>query len=250
MRVFTTLMRRELTAMFCSMTGYVLIAGAMLLLGLSFTMMVDLLSVEAVDAPITEVFYKTQFFWIILLIVSPLITMRTFAHEKSTGTYETLMTAPVSDVQVVAAKFAGSLVFYLILWLPLLAYPWLLHRFSGDDALLNPGAQLGTGIGILLFGMLYMAIGCFASALTRSQIVAAMVSLAVGVALFLASFLHVIQPVRADWSTRIYKHISMVEHMQDFCRGIVDTRALVFYASLTIFFLFLTLKVVESRRWK
>ncbi|NJM54955.1 MAG: ABC transporter permease [Verrucomicrobiae bacterium] len=250
MRVIATLMRRELGGFFYSMSGYVLIAGALLLLGFSFTLMVDLLNSEPAEAPITELFYKTQFFWLIVLIVSPLITMRTFAQERSSGTYETLMTAPVSDVQVVLAKYGAALLFFLLLWLPFLAYPWILHRYAPQPELINTGAQLSTATGILLFGMLYTAVGVFGSALTRSQITAAMVSLAIGVALFLASFLHVIQPVRGGWQTTFYRHISMVEHMQDFCRGVVDSRAVAYYAGLTLFFLFLTLKVVESRRWK
>jgi ABC-2 type transport system permease protein len=130
------------------------------------------------------------------------------------------------------------------------AYPALLFQFTGDRGLLNPGAMGGTYLGLALFGALYMAMGCFASSLTRSQIVAAMLSLGMGMALFLASFLASVHPARGGWETKLYSHISMVEHLQDFCRGVVDTRPVIFYLSLTAFFLFLTLKVVESRRWK
>ncbi|MBI3879715.1 MAG: ABC transporter permease [Verrucomicrobia bacterium] len=250
MRVYITLLRRELAGFFFSMTGYVLMAATLLLLGVSFSLLLESLNADAVDVPITELFYRTQFFWLILLVVSPLITMRTFALEKHTGTYETLMTTPVSDAQVVLAKFSAVLVFYLVLWSPLLAYPWLLSRFTGDASLLNPGALGGTYLGIALFGAVFMAMGCFASALTRSQIVAAMIGLALGMALFLGSFLGSVHPPRADWQTQFYRHISMVDHLQDFCRGIVDTRAVAYYLGLTAFFLFLTLKSVESRRWK
>ena len=94
------------------------------------------------------------------------------------------------------------------------------------------------------------AVGVFGSSLTRSQIVAAMVSTAIGIALFFASFVHLVRSVRGDWMETVYPHISMVEHMQDFCRGVIDTRAVVYYLTMTALFLFLTLKVVESRRWK
>ena len=250
MRIYLTLVRRELATFFVSMTGYILMSATLLLLGTSFTLLIKLLNTDPVDVPITELFYKTQFFWLILLVVSPLITMRSFASEKYSGTYETLMTAPVSDVQVVLAKFTGVMIFYALLWLPLLAYPYLLYRFTADPLLLNPGALAGTFTGILLFGALYMAAGVFASSLTRSQIIAAMISLAIGIALFLVSFLSFIAPSKLSWQAKVYGHISMVEHMQDFCRGVIDTRPVVFYVSLTGFFLFLTLKVVESRRWK
>lgn len=250
MRIYITLIRRELATFFVSLTGYILISATLLLLGASFSLLIDLLNTDASDVPITELFYKTQFFWLILLLVTPLITMRSFAAEKNSGTYETLMTTPVSDLQVVLAKFSAVMIFYTLLWLPLLAYPYVLYRFTGDPLLLNQGTLAGTFAGILLFGSLYMSAGVFASSLTRNQIVAAMISLAVGIALFLFSFLAFLAPSRTGWQAKFYSHISMVEHMQDFCRGVIDSRAVVFYVSLTCFFLFLTLKVVESRRWK
>jgi ABC-2 type transport system permease protein len=250
MRVFLTLVRRELGGFFVSMNGYVLLGATLLLLGVSFSLLAQLLNTDASDVPITELFYKAQFFWLVLLVVSPLITMRSFAFEKHTGTYETLMTAPVSDLQVVLAKFCGVLLFYVLLWLPLMAYPWLLHQFTGDPALVDPGTLGATYLGLLLFGLLFMSMGVFASALTRSQIIAAMIALALGLGLFLLSFVSYINPPRADWQSRLYAHISMVEHMLDFSRGVIDTRAVTFYATGTVFFLFLTLKAVESRRWK
>src|SRR5262249_30884569 len=159
-----------------------------------------------------------------------------FAQEKHSGTYETLMTAPVSDVQVVLAKYSGVMAFYVITWLPLMGYPWLLAQFTGDRSMIDTGTLGATFAGLLLFGSLFMAIGCFASALTRSQIIAAMIALAIGMAMFLLSFLSYINPPRANWLTSFYAHISMVEHMLDFSRGVVDTRAVVFYLSLTGFF--------------
>ena len=95
-----------------------------------------------------------------------------------------------------------------------------------------------------------MSLGCFASALTRSQIIAAMLSFAFGIALFLLSFLSLIIPPHPGWQTALVDQISLVVHMQEFVRGILDTRYIIFYLSLTVFFLFLTWKVVESRRWK
>src|SRR5687767_4654708 len=100
MQVFFTLLRRELGTYFHSMTGYVIIAAVLGLLGLSLIDTLSALSSEATDAPLTEAFYSTFYFWLILLLTTPVITMRTFALEKFSGTYETLMTAPVSDLQV------------------------------------------------------------------------------------------------------------------------------------------------------
>ena len=94
-----------------------------------------------------------------------------------------------------------------------------------------------------------MSVGCFASALTRSQIIAVMNSFVIGLGLFLLSLRSLVPAPPADWAAKVFSYVSLVEHLEDFARGFVDTRHLVFYASLTIFFLFLTLKVVESRRW-
>jgi ABC-2 type transport system permease protein len=172
-----------------------------------------------------------------------------FALEKSSGTFETLMTTPVSDMQVVAAKFMAALVFYMLMWLPMLACPLIVQRYSSQPHF-DLGAAGGTYMGIVLLGCPFLAIGCFASALSRSQIVAAMMSLVVGVSLFLLSFLPSQIPNPVTWPAQLLSCFALLEHMHDFARGIVDTRPVVVYLSLTAFFLFLTLRAVESRRWK
>ena len=250
MQPYLTLVRRELGAYFVSLTGYTIIASVQFLVALSFVILLADLNGKPFDVPFTEAFFNNGLFWLILLLAAPVITMRSFALEKFTGTYETLMTTPVSDLQVVLAKFTGALLFFLATWLPLLAYPYLLRRYSVDFAQVETGTVTSTFLGISLFGGLYMALGCFASALTRSQIIAAMNTLVLGLGLFLLSFLSVLLPPQPGWQTKLLAHVSMIEHMRDFSRGLVDTRHVVFYLSLTIFFLFLTLKVVESRRWK
>jgi ABC-2 type transport system permease protein len=250
MQPYLTLVRRELGAYFVSPTGYIIIAGVQLLLGLSFTLILQALDGVPFDMPVTEKFHETGMFWLILLLAAPVITMRSFALEKFSGTYETLMTAPVSDFQVVFAKFTGALVFYLAAWSPMLAYPYLLRHYAVDFPPIDPGNVAGMFCGIFLFGCFYMSLGCFASSLTRGQIVAAMNTFALGMGLFMLSYLPFIVPPRPGWQSALYSHISMIEHLRDFSRGVVDTRHVVYYLSLTVFFLFLNLKVVESRRWK
>ena len=106
-----TLVRRELGSHFLSLTGYVIIATVLMLLGFSLNDIVTKLNGVPLESPITEVIYYTVYFWMILLLTTPVITMRTFALEKFTGTFETLMTTPVGDITVVLAKFLGSLFF-------------------------------------------------------------------------------------------------------------------------------------------
>ena len=129
-------------------------------------------------------FYRTYFFWLIVLLATPVITMRLFALEKFSGTFETLMTTPVGDLQVVTAKFTAAVVFYLIMWLPMLPCLFVVQHFTDKSGSLDPGTICGMYLGVLLVGCLFLSLGCFASALTRSQMAAAMISLVLGVSLF------------------------------------------------------------------
>ena len=250
MQPYITLTRKELAGYFFSLSGYVIIAGAMFLLGLSFVVLLINLQQEPTSMPVTEVFYISYFFWCILLLSAPVITMRLFALEKFTGTFETLMTTPVSDLQVVLAKFSAALLFYLLMWVPLLGCLLVVHHYSSNAGDFDAGAVGSTFIGIALLGCLFISLGCCASALTRSQVTAAMISLLFGISMFLVSFLAAHVPAHASWQTQVLGTLAFFDQMHDFSRGVVDTRTVVLYLSLALFFLFLTLRVVESRRWK
>jgi len=185
-----------------------------------------------------------------VLLAAPALTMRLFALEKFSGTFETLMTTPVSDLQVVAAKFASALVFYVVMWLPMLACLFVVRHFTNQPGTLDAGTIGGMYLGVFLVGGLFLSLGCFASSLTRSQMAAAMISFVLGVSLFSIGFLAEAIPVAAQWQSQVLSYFGLFEQMHNFARGLVDTRAVIFYVSLTFFFLFLTLRVVESRRWK
>jgi ABC-2 type transport system permease protein len=250
MRAYWTLLRRELAGYFLSLTGYIIIAAAMFLLGLSFVGLLKALQRVPTPMPVTELFYVTWFFWLILLLTTPVITMRLFALEKFSGTFETLMTAPVSDLQVVLAKFTAAFVFYVVMWLPLLGCLWVARYYTSDTTALDAGLLASTFLGIVLLGGVFISLGCCASALTRSQVIAAMVSLVAGASLFLLGYLAEQLPAQAGWQSQVLGCFGLFEQMRDFARGVVDTRSVVLLASLTLFFLFLTLRIIESRRWK
>jgi ABC-2 type transport system permease protein len=250
MRVFWTLFRRELGAYFASLTGYVIIAAATFLMGESFVNLIVAVQQLPTPAPVTELYFATPFFWIIVLLSTPVITMRLFALEKFSGTYETLMTTPVRDAEVVLAKFSAALVFYVVMWLPALACIFIVRRVSGDAAPLDWVLIGTTYLGVLLLGCLFLAIGCFASSITRIQTVAAMLSFLFGVSLLLVAYLASQTPALPDWQAAALSHFALFDHMLDFTRGTVDTRTAVFYLSLTVLFLSATLRVTESRRWK
>ena len=249
MRAYGTLVRRELSGFLLSVGGYIIIAAALFLMGLSFVVILEKLQ-KPTPMPVTELFYVTPFFWLILLLTTPVITMRLFALEKFSGTFETLMTTPVSDCQVVAAKFSAALLFYALMWLPLVGCLLVVHHYTNDTAALDGGVVVGTFLGILLLGGVFISLGCCASAMTRSQVIAAMLSLVFGASVFLLGYLASQLPAQADWQTRVLSCFDLFEQMHNFARGVVDTRPVVLLVSLTLFFLFLTLRVVESRRWK
>lgn len=251
MRVFLTLLRRELGSFFLSPTGYVIIAAVALILGLGFdVLMSGLLGADPQPMPITELFYGTSIFWLIVLLVTPVITMRLFALEKYSGTFETLMTTPVNDVQVVASKFTAAVIFYMVTWLPMLACLFLVRHFAKQGEALDIGTIGGMYLGTFLVGCLFLSLGCFASSLTRSQMAAAMVSFVLGVSLFLFGYMAEGIATPTHWGAQVLSYFDLFDQMLDFARGIVDTKSVVLYASLTLFFLFLTLRAVESRRWK
>ena len=251
MQAYWTLTRRELAGFFVSLTGYIIIAAVIFLMGLSFYDLLKLLQGESTPAPVTRLFFSTQYFWLILLLATPVITMRLFAQEKYSGTFETLMTTPVSDLQVVLAKFTAAMIFYVVMWLPSLASMLILRRFMSNPEAIDAGLVGSTYFGIILLGGLFMSLGCFASALTRNQMIAAMITLTLSFSLFLLSYLPGHFSASDDsLVAAVLSYVGLFDHLNDFARGLVDTRHVIFYLSMTFLFLFLTLRVVESRRWK
>jgi ABC-2 type transport system permease protein len=250
MRAYLTLTRRELASFFLSLSGYVIIAGLTLLVGLDFVIVLKELGTKPVFMPITQVFFNNLLLWIIVVLTAPVITMRLFALEKSTGTFETLTTTPVADVQIVAAKFTAAVVFFIMMWLPTLAYMFIVQHFANQPGAMDAGTLCSMYAGLLLAGCLILSIGSFASALTKSQVVAGMITLVAGVAILMLNWLAQETSSSSRWTTQILAFFNLSQQMLDFTRGIIDTRVLVFYLSVTFFFLFLTLRVIESRRWK
>ena len=160
------------------------------------------------------------------------------------------MTAPVTYRQVVAAKFTAGVLFYAVMWLPLIGCLLIVRHYASDPAGFDAGTIASTFVGILLVGCLAIALGCCASALTRSQVTAVVIGLVFGTSLFLVGILADHIPNQTTWQAQALAAVAFFEQMHDFARGIIDTRAIILYVTLTLFFLFLTMRIVESRRWK
>jgi ABC-2 type transport system permease protein len=203
-----------------------------------------------VQYTVQEAFFNSVVFWVAFVLIFPLFTMRWFAVDFKLGTIEPLMTAPVRDWQVVLAKFFGALVFYLVLWIPTLLYFAIFLKLTNQPAAHSAGAYFGSYLMLLLLGMFYLSIGCLTSVLTRNQIIAAIVSFC---AITLLFFLGLVQFILLDVSSAtrdLLGYFSAIDHMVTFSRGVIDTRPIVFYLSMTIVMLTLTYQAFQSRKWR
>jgi ABC-2 type transport system permease protein len=180
---------------------------------------------------------------VVLLFVLPLITMRTYAEEKRSGTIELLLTSPVTDFQIILGKFFGALTLYAAMLAVTLIHIGLLFWFGNPE-----WKPIATGyLGLLLLGGCFISVGLLISSLTKNQIVAGMVTFAVFLLLWVL-----------DWNASaagptgqsILNYLSITQHLDDFVKGVIDTKHLVYYASFITFGLFLTAKSVDSERWR
>lgn len=250
MRKFLTLLNREVKSFFCSPIAYVVLFFFLLVTGLNFYIGLSLLARGSAEVTVIEAFFNTVLFWIAYLLVFPLITMRTFSEEFKMGTIETLMTAPVKDWQVVLSKFFGCVVFYAVLWLPSLAYFRIFEMVTRSQAANTIGAYGASYLLLLLMGMFYISIGCFASVLTRNQIIAAVMSFSAIVLLLFFGLLSFVVLNMTPALRDIVGYFSAIEHMGEFSKGIIDTRPIAFYLTMTVLMLVLTHQVLQSRKWK
>jgi ABC-2 type transport system permease protein len=180
---------------------------------------------------------------IVMLLMMPLFTMRLFAEERKSGTIELLLTYPVRDGAILLGKFLAVVVLLLCMLGLTVTYPLLLLAFTTPE----PLPILAGYLGLLLVGTAFLSLGLFASALTENQIVAG--SLAFG-ALLLIWVIGWSADVAGGTVGKVLGHLSFLNHFEAFARGVVDTKDLIYYANVTVLFLFLTLKAVEARRWR
>jgi len=232
--------RRELSSYFYSPIAYV--AMTLFLLATGFLFWSDFQPGQIAGM-------RSLFEWMVwlLVFVIPVLSMGLMSQEWSTGTVETLMTAPLSEIDVIMGKFLGSLCFFLVLLAPTVVYVILLGAYSRPS--FDVGPIVSGYVGIVLVGALFIAIGLFCSSLTRSQVVAAVAAAAI---LFIVTII----PKWASEKATLPKFWRTVadqlvfRRYADFSRGVLDTGHLVFFIAATAVFLFLSVKVLESRRWK
>lgn len=239
MRNIAPLTQREFSAQFCSPVAYVVITIFLIVSGIFFGMVNFL---PGAEASVRNLF--GGYMPLILVFVIPMLTMRLLSEEYRSGTIETLMTAPVSDSEVVLGKFFGSYLFFLVMLVTTAIYPIVVAMYGPLDT----GLALSGYVGLLLVGALYLAVGLFFSACTRNQVIAVLCSFVLlAILTFLADFLSRGQEglIRV-----VLQQLSIIAHFQDFARGLIETSHVVFFLSTTALFLFFTVKVLEFRRWR
>ena len=230
--------KRELSSYFFSPIAYVAMALFLLATGISFFDDFQ---------PGQPAGMRSIFEWMVwlLVFVVPVLCMGLLAQEWATGTIETLMTAPVQETDVVVGKFLGSLGFFTVLLAPTLFYVVLLRIYGRPEL----GPIVSGYLGILLVGALFIAIGLFCSSLTRSQIVAAVTTMAILVVVTILPW-WVSGEATLPTFWRTVADQTVFRRYTDFSKGVIDVGNLVFFIATTAVFLFLTVKVLESRRWK
>jgi len=244
MRKTLALVRRELIAYFSSPLAYIVLTAFLFYNGYVFWLIVSYLNDPRTQAmqPLKLLFGGTIFFWLLLLFVVPVISMRLLAEERRTGTLEVLLTAPIGEGHVVIGKFLAAFVFWLFLWLPTVVYVLILASYSKIDW----GPVLAGYLGIALMGLLFSAVGLLTSALTRNQIVAAIFAFAVLIVLFSVGLMENLATSQA--LKGVLSYMNLWDHMDDFARGLVDTRRIVYQLSLAGLFLFLATKALQASK--
>ena len=244
---FTAIFRREMLSLWVTPLAWVLLGVFLILQGgifysiiAHFATFTDL-SVD--EGPLGAYFGQNSVFLLMtLLLVCPALSMRLFAEERRSGTIEALMTAPVGSTGVVLGKYAAALATYVLMWVPTVLYVVILRKTGTVDWLV----VLSSYLGLFLIGAQYLAIGILSSSLSKSQFVALLITVLIQFGLFVLGVgEYIFDPgVFHD----VCSYVSLAGHMEDFSKGIVDTRRLLYDGTLAIFCLFLTVRVVDSWR--
>jgi ABC-2 type transport system permease protein len=258
MRNISAIVERELRAYFNSPIAYVVLTIFIFLSGIFFRsilaqvmqmalmsqMQAQQLGPRPIDMPgiISRGFLSTMS--VILLFVMPMLTMGLFSEEKKRGTIELLLTAPLTDLQVVLGKFFAAGTFYLILllstWIPM----GVLYLYGSPAS----GPILTAYLGLLLYGLAIIAVGLFISTLTENQIIAAILSFGTIMVLWLVDV--VAQNTDSATGKGVLTYLSILSHLDDFMKGVLASSNIIFYLSLMLVALFLTYRSIDSLRWR
>lgn len=246
MRAALSICKRELLSLWLTPLAWVLLTAFLLLQGgifYSITLHHSMMAGE-LDTSIVQAYFGQQsaLLSMTLLLVCPALTMRTFAEERRLGTMESLLAAPLSAHSIILGKYLAVVLTYVLMWTPTLLYVVIVR----DTDVVYPPSIAISYLGVLLIGMSYLALGLLMSALSTSQLTALMLSVLLQFGLFILGLFHyVLEPgVLLDVSS----HLSVTTLLEETSRGLLDSRRLVLHASLVLWSLFVTSRVVTSWR--
>jgi ABC-2 type transport system permease protein len=180
---------------------------------------------------------------IMILFVMPMVTMRTYSEEKRSGTIELLLTAPITDFQIIIGKFLGAMALYAVMLAVTTIHIGLLFIYGQPEWKPIVTAY----IGLFLLGGCFISMGLLISSLTKNQIVAGMVTFAVFLLLWIITWIGSFSGPTVDQLTQ---YLSIIDHLDDFSKGVIDTKHVIYYLSFITFGLFLTAKSVDMERWR
>jgi ABC-2 type transport system permease protein len=249
MKHFLTLLSHEIRMLLVSPATYIAATLFLSFMGLIFTKILEEYSGTPQETSPANVYF--QLFWLPVCVMVPLLTMKCLAEERRVGTLETLLTTPVTTTEVVLAKFGAAYFLYAALWGATVGFFYILKKFSGDARFLDSGPLLGGFLFIAVSGLFFVAIGVFASSLTSNQSVAGILGCVLlamlilgGNALSDSAWLDqgVLRPAKS-----VIEYAHVFAHRDDFTRGVVDSRQLLFYVSGTMLALIFSILSVEAK---
>ena len=229
------ILKKELNTFFASPIGYLVIAVFLLINGLFLWVFKGEFNIlEAGFSDLTSFFYLAPWFFIFLI---PAITMRSFSDEIRSGTIEILKTKPISNWQIVIGKYLGAFLLIVLALIPTVTYVYTIHKLGNPIGNLDFGSTLGSYFGLLFLAAAFTAIGLFTSTLSNNQIVAFIIGVALSFLMFYG--FEAIAELQLFKNSSI-QNIGMNEHFKSMSRGVLDTKDILYFASVTFFFLFLT----------
>jgi ABC-2 type transport system permease protein len=255
MRNTLAIAQKELRSYFTSPIGYIAVAVFALLYGYFYVAMLDYFVRQSMSAGgqfggpqamnVNQMMIRPllQNVTILLLFVMPMITMRSYAEEKRSGTIELLLTSPLSDAEIIIGKFIGALLLWCVMLAVSLIHIALLYAYGRPEWKPIVTAYLG----LVLMGGCFISVGLFISSLTKNQIVAGVVTFAVFLFLWIITWIGSFSGPTVD---KVTQYLSIVDQFDDFAKGVIDTSHLIYYISFIGFGLFLTAKSVDSERWR
>jgi len=241
-----TLLKKEIRSFLSSLIGYITIAVFLLVMGLfMWVLQTDSNILDNGYANIDSLFVIAP--WVFLFLI-PAITMRLFADEKKAGTIELLLTRPLTDLQIILAKYFAGFLLVLFSLLPTLIYYYSVHKLGNPVGNIDTGGMWGSYIGLLFLGAAFVAVGLFASAITDNQVVSFIL------ALFLCFFIYIGFDFISSFALfgkidDLILSLGINSHYISMSRGVIDTRDAVYFISLIALFVVLTRTVLESRKW-